>query len=80
MRTTPTVDVSGLSTGSGTNAAGLTGEISSLSVTGTSAQTSSGANGRVSYRVTFSADSGTARTLHHTDSWSGDSVTYSAEL
>ena len=80
MRTTPTVDVSGLSTGSGTNAAGLTGEISSLSVTSTSAQTSSGANGRVSYRVTFSAESGTARTLHHTDSWSGDSVTYSAEL
>ena len=80
MRTTPTVDVSGLSTGSGTNAAGLTGEISSLSVTSTSAQTSSGANGRVSYRVTFSAESGTARQIHHTDSWSGDSVTYSAEL
>ena len=76
MRTTPTVDVSGLSTGSGTNAAGLTGEISSLSVTSTSAQTSSGANGRVSYRVTFSAESATARTLHHTDCWSGDSVTY----
>ena len=77
MRTTPTVGVSGLSTGSGTDAAGLSGEISTIAVVSTSG---GGANGRVSYRVTFSAESGTARTLHHTDSWNGDSVTYSAEL
>ena len=77
MRATPTVGVSGLSTGSGTNAAGLSGEISSIAVTSTSG---GDANGRVSYRVTFSAESGTARQIHHTDSWSGDSVTYSAEL
>ena len=77
MRSTPTVDVSGLSTGSGTSFAGGSGEISSLAVTSTSQGAS---NGRVSYRVTGSATWGTARTLHHTDSWDGDSVTYSAEL
>jgi hypothetical protein len=77
MRSTPTVDVSGLSTGSGTSFAGGAGEVSSLAVTSTSVGAS---NGRVSYRVTGSATWGTARTLHHTDVWDGEFVTYSAEL
>ena len=77
MRSTPTVDVSGLSTGSGTSFAGGSGEVSSLAVTSTSVGAS---NGRVSYRVTGSATWGTARTLHHTDVWDGEFVTYSAEL
>ena len=77
MRTTPTVDISGLSTGSGTSFAGGSGNISSIAVTSTSG---GDANGRVSYRVTGSATWGTARTLHHTDSWDGEFVTYSAEL
>ena len=77
MRSTPTVDVSGLSTGSGTSFAGGNGEVSSLAVTSTSLGAS---NGRVSYRVTGSATWGTARTLHHTDVWDGESVTFSAEL
>ena len=77
MRSTPTVDVSGLSTGSGTSFAGGNGEVSSLAVTSISQGAS---NGRVSYRVTGSAAWGTARTLHHTDVWDGEFVTYSAEL
>ena len=77
MRSTPTVDISGLSTGSGTSFAGGAGEVSSLAVTSTSLGAS---NGRVSYRVTGSTTWGTARTLHHTDVWDGEFVTYSAEL
>ena len=77
MRSTPTVDISGLSTGTGTSFAGGNGEVSSLAVTSTSQGAS---NGRVSYRVTGSATWGTARTLHHTDVWDGEFVTYSSEL
>ena len=81
MRATPTVDVTDLSTGSGTSFAGGSGNISSIAVTSTSNQTSTrGANGRVSFRITGSATWGTARTLHHTDSWSGDSVLFTSEL
>ena len=77
MRSTPTVDVSGLSTGSGTSFAGGNGEVSSIAVTSTS---QGNASGRVSYRVTGSASWGTARTLHHTDVWDGEFVTCSSEL
>ena len=77
MRATPTVVVTDLSTGSGTSFAGGSGQISSIAVTSTSGNAT---NGRVSYRITGSAAWGTAKNVHHTDSWSGDSVIYSAEL
>ena len=79
MRTQPSVDVSDLSTGSGATAAGSGGAtVSSVALVNTSSGSS--VNGRSSFRVTFSGTWGSAYSVAHIDAWSGDSVTFSAEL
>ena len=81
MRAQPTIDVSNLSTGSGATAAGSGGEtVSSVSVQSISSGGS--ANGRISCRVTFGGDWGTAYSVAHIDAWgvSGDIVTFSSEI
>ena len=76
MRGQPTVDSSGLSTGG--NAAGGAGTISSIALVGVS--DGGDANGRASFRVTWSSNWGTAYNVHHLDAWSTESVTFSSEL
>ena len=74
MRANPSVDVSDLTTG---NAApgGLNGVVNSVSP-----QSPGDTPGRISSRVTMSANGGTARYMYHYDAWSGDYVSVSAEL
>ena len=81
MRTQPTVDVSDLSTGSGATAAGSGGNtVSQVQVQSVSDVSS--ANGRLSCRVTFGGDWGTAYSVAHIDAWgvNDDSVTFSSEI
>ena len=73
MRTNPSVDVSGLTNGNAVG--GLTGVIN-----GVGPQQPGDTPGRISSRVTMSANGGTARNIYHYDGWNGDYVSVSAEL
>jgi hypothetical protein len=73
MRSNPSIDVTDLTTGG--SSAGLTGTINSIAP-----QQPGDTPGRISSRVTFSADGGTARNVYHYDGWNGDYVSLSAEL
>ncbi len=77
MRSQPSVDLTGLSTGG--NAAGGSGTISTIALVSVS-DGGGNTNGRVSVRVTWSTSWGTAYNVHHLDAWNGESVTFSAEL
>jgi len=73
MRANPNIDSTDLTGGIGVS--GLSGTVSS-----TSPATPGDTPGRVSMRVTMSANSGTARAIYHTDGWSGDYLAFDAEL
>ena len=73
MRANPNIDSSDLT--SGISVSGLSGTVSSISP-----QTPGDTPGRVSMRVTMSANSGTARAIYHTDGWAGDYLAFDAEL
>ena len=74
MRANPSVDVSDLTTGNA-GPGGLSGVVNTISP-----QTPGDTPGRISSRVTMSANGGTARYMYHYDGWSGDYVSVSAEL
>ena len=73
MRANPNIDSTDLTGGIGVS--GLSGTVSS-----TSPATPGDTPGRVSMRVTMSANSGTARAIYHTDGWVNDYLACNAEL
>ena len=79
MRTTPTVGLGYLPTGSAT-AAGGNGTISSYTNAGQAGVGTTDSGGRVSIRTTWSAAWGSDYSLRHTDGLDDKYVTFAAEL
>ena len=85
MRGEPSVTLKGTCDTNNISAGG--GTISGLSVQaidngGNAGTTHPGSMGRVSYRVTFSGDHGSARQVYHADGWGNGNgwVEYNSEL